>query len=163
MRSRRAAPLGGRNQLEAGIGDQRRAGVGNQRQRFAFGEARDEARADLRRVVLVIGDERRGDLVTLQQTARDAGVLGQDRVGRRQRRQRPERDVGEIADRRRHDIEARRDRRGLDALAERREAARSRRARRRRHLTQAARRHLRPDLHAGGRPRPAGTDAAFFP
>ena len=106
------------HQLEAGVGDQRRAGVGDQRQRRAGLEPRDEMRAHHMGVVLVIGDERRRDPVMGEQRLGDARVLGDDGVGRRQRRQRAEGDVLQIADRRRDEMQARRDLLRLRAQAE---------------------------------------------
>ena len=104
-----ARPGGDRlgDQLEAGVGDERRAGVGDQRQRLALRDALQRARARLGGVVLVIGRERRLDPVAGEQRARDAGVLGEDRVGAGEDRERPQRHVAEIADRRRDDVEAR--------------------------------------------------------
>ena len=64
------------------------------------------ARARLGGVVLVIGRERRLDPVAREQRARYAGVLGQDRIRAGQNRQRPQRHVGEVADRRRDDVKA---------------------------------------------------------
>ncbi len=95
--------------LIAGVGDQRRAGVGDQRQRLALPHAPKRARARLGGVVLVIGDERGLDRVVVEQPARDAGVLGEDRIGGGERLERPNGDVAEVADRRRDDVQARRE------------------------------------------------------
>ena len=62
------------------------------------------ARARLGGVVLMIGRERPLNAVTREQRARHAGVLGQDRIGAGEDRQSPQRHVGEVANRRRHDI-----------------------------------------------------------
>ena len=96
----------------AGIGNERRPGVGDQRQRLALGDALERPRTGLGGVVLVVGRERPLDAIAREQRARNAGVLGQNPVGPGQDRQSPERHVHEVADRRRHDIEARTERRG---------------------------------------------------
>ena len=108
------------NQLIARIGDERRAGVGDEREPRAVLEARDEMRAHHARIVLVIGDERRGYAVMREQRPRDARVLGDHRIGRREGFQRAEGDVPQIADRRRDEIEAGRDRLPLPRASRRR-------------------------------------------
>ena len=88
----------------AGIGNERRPGVGDQRQRLPFRDAFQRARARLGGVVLMIRRERPLNAVAREQRARHAGVLGQDRIGAGQDRQSPQRHVGEVANRRRHDV-----------------------------------------------------------
>ena len=95
------------DQLIAGIGNERRSGVGNERQRLPFGDASERARASLGGVVLVVGRERPLNAVAREQRARYAGVFGQDRVGAGQDRKRPQRHVGEVANRRRHNVKTR--------------------------------------------------------
>ncbi len=57
-----------------------------------------------RRVVLVIGpDLRAGDAVRGEQPARDARILGHDQFGLAQRIERAQRDVAQIAERRRNE------------------------------------------------------------
>ena len=103
-----AKPGGDRlaTELEAGIGDQRRAGIGYQRHRLALARCAGAARPRLGGVVLVIGRERRLDAVAREQLARDAGVLGQDRIRRRRGSPAPAAYVAEVADRRRDDVKA---------------------------------------------------------
>ena len=79
------------DQPVAGIGDERRAGVADQRHRLALGERRQQLRPLPRRVVLVIGDERRLDAVVAQQHRRHPRVLAGDEVGGGERRQRAQR------------------------------------------------------------------------
>ena len=66
----------------------------------------DQLGGPLALVVLVVGDERRLHAVALEQHARAARVLARDDVGVAQRRQHAQRDVLEVADRRRADDEA---------------------------------------------------------
>ena len=98
------------HQLVAGIGDQRRAGVGDQRHRLPGAEPRDQPRALPLGVVLVIRRELAAQAEMRQQLLRVARVLGGDQIGAGEHRERAKRDVGEIADRRRHEIEAGRQR-----------------------------------------------------
>ena len=92
------------DKLIAGIGDQRSSGVGNERQGLTFGDAPNRARPSLGGIVLVVRRERRLNSVAREQGSRDAGVLGQDRVGAGQHCESAQCHVGEVADRRRHDV-----------------------------------------------------------
>ncbi len=74
----------------------------------------------LRRIVLVIGRERRRDGVAVEQLAGDAGVLAGDQVGAGQRFQRAQRDVAEIADRGGDDMQPGRKLADVDRLAAKR-------------------------------------------
>ncbi len=65
-------------------------------------------------IVLMIGDRALPDAVAVEQDAGDPRVLAGEDVGAGQRFQRAQRDVAEIADRRRHQIERRLDRAGGD-------------------------------------------------
>ena len=65
----------------------------------------DELGGALALVVLVVGDERAGDAVAVEQRARVPRVLARDHVGGAQRREHAQRDVLEVADRRRADDE----------------------------------------------------------
>ena len=94
------------DELVAGIGDERRSGVGDQRERLAGRKARKDLGPDALGVVLVIGGKPRRNPVVVEQMARVAGILGQDQVDARQRLQRADGDVAEIADWRR-DVYAR--------------------------------------------------------
>ena len=71
-----------------------------------------------RLVVLVVGDERRPDAVVGEQLARRACVLGGDHVDLAEHAERAQRDVGEVADRRRDDEQAPRSRTLLDTQSE---------------------------------------------
>ena len=115
-----AGVAGVAHELEARIGDERRAGVRYQRDRFAGGEPCQELRPRRGGVVLVVGRERCGDAVMVEQLARDPRVLAGDQVGRGQRFQRAERDVAQIADRGCDQMQAGREPRGLDGWPARR-------------------------------------------
>ena len=106
-RDRVAGVMGGAHQLEARIGDQRRAGVGDQRDRRAIGEPAQQRRPRLRRIVVVVGRQRRGDGVAVEELARHPRILAGDQVGAGQRRERAQRDVAEIADRGGDDMQPR--------------------------------------------------------
>ncbi len=96
------------HQLVAGIGYERRAGVADQRYRLAARQLGQDARALALGVVLVIGAQRSRDGIVRQQRTAVAGILAVDHIGPRQGGQRAQGDVGEVADRRRHQIEPRR-------------------------------------------------------
>ena len=115
--------LRGADELIAGVGDQRRAGVGHQRDRRAFGQPAQQHRPRLRRIVLVIGRQRPGDAVAVEQLVRDAGILAGDQVGAGQRLQGAQRDVAEIADRGGDDVQPGCEPCDLDGLAAKQEAA----------------------------------------
>ena len=113
------------HQLEAGIGNQRRAGIRHQRDRDALRQLLQDDGARLRGVVLVIGFQLRRDPVALGQPARHPCVFAGDDVDAGQGFQRAQRDVAEIADRRRHQMQAgNRLRRGQDMAAQRKCARR---------------------------------------
>jgi hypothetical protein len=69
------------------------------------------------RIVLVIGLHRHLDAIALEQPPAHPRVLAPDEVGRGERRQRPDRDVAQVADRGRDKVQAGRDRVGGDRLA----------------------------------------------
>ncbi len=102
------------DQPEARIGNQRRAGVRHQRHAPSLLQRCDQLRPGLGRVVLVICDRPLPDAVAVEQHSRHARVLAGEHVRPRKRLQRAQRDVAEIADRRRHQIE-----RGVRAAAPR--------------------------------------------
>ena len=109
-RHRVAGVLRGAHQLVARIGDERRAGIGHQRDRRAFGQpAQQMSGRACRRIVVVIGRERRRDAVAVEELSRHPRILAGDQVGARQRRERPQRDVAEIADRGRDEVQPRRE------------------------------------------------------
>src|SRR3546814_10540556 len=56
--------------------------------------------------MIVVGGEGRGDALGAQQLAGDPGVLAGDAVGAAQHVERPPADVAEVADGRRHQVEA---------------------------------------------------------
>ena len=95
------------HQLVAGVGDQRRAGVADDGDRLARRQLGQHARPLALGVVLVIGPRRPRDGVVGEQRAAVARVLAVDHVGPGQHGERPERDVGEVADRRGDEVEAR--------------------------------------------------------
>ena len=82
--------LRGTNQLEPGIGHQRRAGIRHQCDGGALGEPLQQFGPRRRGVVVVVGRERRGDGIAVEQLARHARILAGDQVGARQRCERPQ-------------------------------------------------------------------------
>ena len=74
-------------------------------ERRAIGQPRKQVRAHDRGIMLVIGDERRRDAVMGEQRFRDPRILGDDRIGGGERGERAERNIAEVADRRRDDME----------------------------------------------------------
>ncbi|MGY4465984.1 hypothetical protein ACVWWK_001666 [Bradyrhizobium sp. LB9.1b] len=96
------------HQLEAGIRDQRRAGVRHQRDGAALPQRLQDFWTGRFGVVLVILLELRRNGVALGQTPRDAGVLAGDDIDPGEGLQRPQRDVAEIADGGRDQMQARR-------------------------------------------------------
>ena len=88
----------GPDQPVARIGYQRRPRIRYQRHGFAIFQPSDEGRPRPLGVVVVIGDERRGDAVDGQQPGRHPGVLAGDDIGGLQDLERPERNVGGVAD-----------------------------------------------------------------
>ncbi len=106
----RSSAIAARTSLKPGSDDQRRAGVADQRQRFAAAQRLEHRRADAVGIVVVIGVERLVDAETGQQPRGDPGILAQDAVDIAQHPERPQRDVAEIADRRRDEVKTRRQR-----------------------------------------------------
>ncbi len=94
------------HELIAGIGDERRAGIGDERHRLPGADAGEEPRPLPRRIVLVIGREFGTDAEMAEQLAAVPRVLRRDQFGAGEHGERAQRDVAEIADRRRHEIEA---------------------------------------------------------
>ena len=84
-RDRMARVLGGAHQLVSRIGNQRRAGVRHQGERRAVGEPLQQRRPRLRGIVVVVGRERRGDAVAVEQLAGYARVFTGNEVGAGQR------------------------------------------------------------------------------
>src|SRR5262249_58567978 len=82
-------------------------GIGDERNRSAVGETREQSRPRLDGIVLVIGGERRRDPVMVQELAGYAAVLAGDQVGGGEDLERPHRDVAQIADRGRDQVESR--------------------------------------------------------
>ena len=93
------------HQFEAGVRNQRRAGIGNQRDGGTPREFFQNLRPRRRGVVLVIRREPRRDRVAVGQAVGDAGILAGNDVDACQGLERAQRDVGEVADRRCHQIE----------------------------------------------------------
>ena len=87
------------HELVAGVGDQRGAGIGDERDGCALGEPCQQLGPGLGGVVVVIGRERGGDGVMVDELAGDPGVLAGDHVGRGQDFQRPHGDVAQVSDR----------------------------------------------------------------
>jgi hypothetical protein len=96
------------------IGDERRAGIGDQRHGLAGVQRGDEPRPRLVRIVFVIGIGPVDDAVAVEQHAGHARVLAGEHIGAGQRFERPQRDIGEIADGRRDQVERRLQRPGRD-------------------------------------------------
>src|SRR5262245_11584482 len=105
------------HELVTGVGHERRPCVRDQRDGGAIGEPGDELRSRLGGVMLVIGGERGGDAVTVEEFAGDARVLAGNEVGGGEHLQRSHGDVAQIADRRGDQIEAGRERRCDGRLA----------------------------------------------
>jgi hypothetical protein len=94
----------GSNEWEARIAQSGHARVRNQRD-IARGEPVDQA-ADLRRAAeLVKADQRRRDLVGVEQRPRHPGVLRRDHVDLTQDTDCPKRDVFQVPDRRADDVQ----------------------------------------------------------
>src|SRR5262245_3769622 len=110
-RQARARGLRFAHELVTGVGHERRPGVRDQREGGAVGEPGDELRSRLGGVVLVVGGERGGDAVMVEELAGDARVLACNEVGGGEHLQRSHGDVAQIADRGRDQIEAGRQRR----------------------------------------------------
>ena len=114
-----------RTRRAPGIGDERHPRIRDERDALSRLEPRQELRDARRFVVLVVGEQRRGDLVPLEQAARMARVLREHDVGGAELVEDAQRDVVEIADRRRADRE--RHVRALRTRPARRRSARPRR------------------------------------
>src|ERR1019366_5186983 len=100
-------PGGGapRGEPLAGIGDERRARVGDESQRLASGEPLESLADAAVFVVAVAGHARRREAVAREEVSRAPGVLAVDDGCRRQRLERPRREVVEVSDRRGDDEE----------------------------------------------------------
>ena len=94
------------HQLVAWIGDERRAGIADERNRLARCQLRQDARALSLGIVLVIGAQRLRNREVREQGAAVACVLAVEHVGPGKDGERPQGDVAQIADRRRHEVEA---------------------------------------------------------
>ena len=78
---------------------------------------RNSAGRALRRIVVVVGRERRGDGVAVEELSRHPRILAGDQVGAGQRVQRAQGDVAEIADRGGDDVQPRSELRHVDLPA----------------------------------------------
>ena len=96
-----------REQSRAGIGKPRHARIRNNRDIFSGGETLDQFRRAHRFVVFVITNERLSNLEMLQQISGMPRIFGRDNVDRFQHLERAQRDVIEIADRRRDHVKHR--------------------------------------------------------
>jgi ABC-type branched-subunit amino acid transport system substrate-binding protein len=105
---------GGADELVAGIGNERCTGVGDQCHRFVA-HAGEELRTNPVAVVIVIGHHRPLDADMMKELRGDPAVFDGDDAGRRQHRGGARAEIGKIADRRGHDIEAGRERRVHEA------------------------------------------------
>ncbi len=94
------------DQAETGIGDQRRAGVRYLGDDLADAQPLDDLWQHLGPGVIVVAQQGFFDVVGGQKLGGDARILGQDDVGGLEHVERAQGDVAQIADRRRHDIEA---------------------------------------------------------
>ena len=117
-RERRGDGIGARNrddnqfvlpgrsdQPRARIRDPRRAGIGDEGDRVAFGEPGNQSRRFSHLVVLAKADERPPDLIVRQQFRGAPGVFRGDEIDFPKGSQRPERQVLEVADRRRDHVQ----------------------------------------------------------
>ena len=91
---------------QARVGDPRRSGIGDHDDAFAPGDALDQRRRAAMLVVRVQRDDPDGDVVPVEQPARDPGVLAGDDIGTAEHVEGAQAHVPEMADRRRDDIEA---------------------------------------------------------
>ena len=94
-----------RDEVKPGVGDGGHAGVGDQGDVLAGQEPADQLRRPFPLVVFVVGDQRRGDAVALQQGPGVPRVLAGDHVHLAEDAQRPQSDVFQVADRRPDDVE----------------------------------------------------------
>src|SRR5262245_553548 len=108
--------LRGADKLVTGVRNQRGPGIGNQRNGLPRGQPAQKARACGSRIVVMIGGECSADLIAVGELARDAGVLAGDQVRGCQSLEGTQRDIAEVADRRRHEIEAAREGGRLDCM-----------------------------------------------
>ena len=108
-RQRHHAVAGGGHHLHqhrARVGDGRRAGVADVGHALARGQARAHLRGAGALVVLVQRQQRLFQAEMAQEGAAGARILAADDVGQRERVQRAQADVGEVADGRGHHVEA---------------------------------------------------------
>ena len=94
-----------RDEPLAGVGHDRRAGVRDEREVRTAGEMGEELALAGRATLRVVAHRPGRDLVAGEQPARDPGVLGRDERHGAQDLERAVRDVAEIADRRRDDVQ----------------------------------------------------------
>src|SRR4029453_8433760 len=96
---------GGRDQPRPWIADPREAGVADERDPGSRLELREHLGRASSLVVLVVAEETRGEAVAVEEDPRSPRVLAEDEVGLRELVEDAERDVLEVADRRRADRE----------------------------------------------------------
>src|SRR6185312_1984765 len=110
---RQAALASGAHQRKARIAEERRAGVGDQRHAAAAPQILEDGADQRALIVLVQRLARRADAEMLAEPGAGPRVLAVDHVGRGQGLEPTQRHVAQIADRRRHDMKARRQLRRL--------------------------------------------------
>ena len=93
------------DQPETRIGDKRRPGVRHQRDAPSLLQRRDQLRPCLAGIVLVIGDRPLPYAVAVEQHARHPGVLAGEQISRGKRLKRTQRDVAQVSNWRRHQVE----------------------------------------------------------
>ena len=91
------------HQPVARIGNQRRAGIRHKRDGVARREPLQNFRPHRFGIVVVIGDERRREPIMVKKLAGDACVLAGDKIRARQNLKRPQCDIAQVPDGRRHD------------------------------------------------------------
>ena len=96
----------GAHQIEARIADRGRARIAHERHARAALHALNELRRALCLVVIVQGNHRRGNPESLEQHARVARIFGRDQRGTRKRFARARAQIAQVADGRRHDVQA---------------------------------------------------------
>ena len=96
------------HKAETGVGNERHSRVARQRHGFSRPDGGNEFRPHPLRIVVVIGGEARLQPVNPKEAAGYARVLAGNEIGGGQNVEGAKRDVARIADRRRHQIQARR-------------------------------------------------------
>src|SRR5260221_2414785 len=86
----------GGNEFVTRIRDKGCSGVGNERDGAPLREALQDPRPDLRRIMVVIGQQRWGEAITVEKFTSDARILAQHEIGGGNCCERPQ---GDIADR----------------------------------------------------------------